>query len=743
MFREVLKTQALRLVLGVGGLAFSVSTAFANNVNCLFQTMAFFDANTNAQGTRVLSSRDSRVTKAHLPDAVTSVVDRRGPWGQDMAVQQLNDGQVGVFGTASAVKIARPDAVELGPLVLKVTGTGSPLGSVRKYVIDGEEVTIQLASSLVGSGRLTRNFSDLDTELTIVVGYKSFLQSDFYDPESRFARAYEMFIKEYVDQVSSSGFLFTDMKAGEYDYVPEFALATQSKAIKWAYTDIKAGIRSIMNRAGQAQTLTLRTALTQDSRVKIDWVFKMATPPEVRGLSDRYVEASVVFNVAGRKGNNNPVAYLSQADLFPANNATGAHLSIAGCANSKPLKITSLFFDPAHVELARQISISAPHSDLAYLNQVVVNAAQTYWGQGRKFKAVRMLETRLQYWNDFPAFAVEARMAGWGESSLEEVARQFAEVTQNPDVRALYFWLESVRPYLKVLNPQNIDPDFELKMVNYLSESLRFRPEGAPALAEDSKNIHEVLHWYESAVSKEIEARVDQLVRERPLLEKYVGYVFKLVSAKSYSVLSSGNSYFYYSLPATVVESYRAKLAVWVKTYPNLNFLPPEQLHLTVAFAGQIPSHLTGKLSDIQVRYSGSLASHEFTLTSAGFNIFGRNNGVLAVGFDPLSVPSDVAGQIQLMRSEIASLGSPVDVFFDRWNPHLTIARVGTGSKAEASQVEMARFLANEDIESIIPGAQTLVGGRIHLESETNGAARRASDEEVAEGLVGILDGGH
>ncbi len=745
MFREVLKTQALRLVLGVGGLALA-GVASAEGRDCLRQTIEFFDAPPRTE--RVVHTGTPPAQRDGLASEVVTAIERRGPNGQEMAAQILPDGRTGTMGTRWGVEMARGNASELAPLVFKITGTSQ--SSLRRYTIDGVEVSLELASSLVGSGRLTREFSDLDTELTILVKYNGFTTADFKDPDSIYNKALEKFFGEYLNETQRLGFVFSELKAGEYDFVPQAARASQSRAIKWTLTDFFAGSRNISTpSAGQQRSLTFRQALTSDSRVKFDWIFKLQSDPkwtQLFGLTDRYVEGSVVINFAGQRGTNTPVPFMSARTAFPEINATGGHLAIEGRSNGKPLKITSLFFDPRHLELARQLSVVAPYTDLVYFNQIVINASRAYWDQGRYFKTVRLLSNRLNYWDDSQAFFEATKFSKF------DLIRNLANIASDPVSRALYYWVESVKPYVLGISLGIVDRDFELQARAALSRLIEsdkkqfeqvFSSSG-PSPADPDASLDSLV----SFVTRSLEARVRAKVDEDLGLKRYLDYVFGLDATRSYSLLSDQDSFVSYQMPESFRSAYTAALTHWSNAYPNLHFTTINDLHMTIAFVGQIPVHLQPTLATMVRTLQSDLAKMPVTFEGGSFRVIGRNNAQLALVFDSEHMPRPLYDRIQAFKTELIRLGVQVDRHFAEFTPHISIAHLSEAYRDPVTHAQLARFLGDQSPDTLLGASNRLSLDRpavqfqnVNLQN-TQRQQSRYSDSELLEILGGSMEPG-
>ena len=351
-------------------------------VGCRLILQTVYDQAQHAKETpTVIDSKSSALQRAAVPPEVDSVIQAFGPFEQPSAVQVFSDGKLGVYGTKTGVALARADVVTMKKTVDLLTGTAEQ--KHFEFNIDGKKVTLEGASSVVGSARIKRSFADVDAELTLVVKYDGFKEADFHDPNSTFAKAVEQFVLKYVREGEERGMIFSEAKAGHHDHIPAEAASTKSKAIKWSKENINKGEQKIPSEIQSKDiAFSFREGLTSHSRIKFDWFLRVEVPEEYQekfsGMTSRIVEGSVMLNLAGRNGENSAVPFVSQMTDFPELGATGGHIAVEGYADNKPLKITSLFFDHNEYEIARSVTVTAPFTPIYFLGKSVLNAARTY-----------------------------------------------------------------------------------------------------------------------------------------------------------------------------------------------------------------------------------------------------------------------------------------------------------------------------------------------------------------------------
>jgi hypothetical protein len=203
------------------------------------------------------------------------------------------------------------------------------VGSTNSVEVDGQIVVLESAPALTGSAVISNQYGDLDLESVWLVNYDSFRHTDLRSSSSPGIKGLVQFLQKYIKHFSANPrYRFVELKAGEYDYVPETAKKTQSKAIKWNQEQVARGWRWVQSKNGKREKLTLAEALASESRVKVDWVAWDTVQDPVAsslGISESWIEASVLLQIGGRSGGDSPVLGIAREDHLPSKGATGAH----------------------------------------------------------------------------------------------------------------------------------------------------------------------------------------------------------------------------------------------------------------------------------------------------------------------------------------------------------------------------------------------------------------------------------
>jgi 2'-5' RNA ligase len=548
-----------------------------------------------------------------------------------------------------------------------------------------------LAPSLVGSSRTTRYFSDIDTHLLVVVEYDGFKESDFHNPDSLYARAMEQYIIEYLQESLNKGLIFSDLKGGEYDYTPQAGLKSKSRSIKWSLNEVLQKNKKIVLSDGTASNFSIRQAITSGNRLKLDWLTQVEMPEEIQnlGMKDRIIEASVLFDLAARSGNNTPIPFLSYKTVFPQLNATGGQVNIRGQAAGRSLNTATLFFDADDFELARLSTVSAPHPDISFLNIAVINSSRNYIENGKIHKALRFLYTRLHYWNDFQAF--NQTRAG-GPVSASSFKDAFEQIINNPRIRLLNIMYESAHSLDEAIKKGHKHGDIERQLRHFL-RTTGLVTEPNLSLEELAQNI-----------IKQAESEVQKAVAKAPIVLEYVKFVHSTVYSNVYDVLSKESSYVSLELDSRFVKSYEQQLEQLKSTYPNLEFSKPEDLHMTIAFVGRIPETHKSKVAELLNRMQPEFSKFAFSFNQGSVQLVGRNNNILAYVFNEKEAPQEFIQLVKKLRAELVQLGLRPDRFFDSIMPHISFARLPSdNSKKTAATHEIPLLLANLDSLYISP----------------------------------------
>lgn len=691
---QIIKLAPLR-ALAVLIVLFSLPLkAHGNNGNkCAIALYDMFDDKVQPVGrASVVETSSSFVDKATLPPHVQPIIENYGPYEQPSAVQVFPDGSLGVFGTRKAVQMASNEAVALKGAVSALTGTTRQ--RVFEYDIEGTHVVIETASSLVGSARQKRLFSDVDAELTLVVRYEGFSEADFHNPSSIFAKAVEKHVMNYVQDGEARGMIFSEAKSGSLDHVSPESHATKSTAVKWRWADLLKGEQRVYSEVqGKDVVMTLRDGLTSHSRLKFDWFTRIGVPQEMQdkfgGMKTRVVEGSVMLNLAGQNGGNSPVPFISQVDSFPDLGATGGHISIDSFGDNKPLKITALFFNEADYELARSVTVSAPFTPVEYLGKSVVNAARTYRDQGKLFKSLRILFTRLNYASDVEHYRLAMADSGISKiPTVAEIVKSFQAIVENPLVNELSVLLSSAKDLLKIR-----DMGFDARA----DESALLR---AIALYAGPLNLN-IKSLSEANILK-IQESFDQIVigmlAEHSGLKSYIDYV--LAEAQAYNKPQALNEAVFVSYTPTksFLDKYDERLKVWKERYPNLIFENREDLHMTLAFMGTLSAEQRVKAKGALEEFVKSTQGLSLDFADASFRKVGRgrNDAIVALHFDPEQVDPRLKAAVVALRKAMLRLGMPADRRLEEFVPHITLCTLPPYLQGKVEHADLARFLANE-----------------------------------------------
>lgn len=678
------------------------TTLFAKNlipVGCRLILQTVYDqAHLAKDNPTVIDSKSSSLQRAAVPAEVDSVIQAFGPFEQPSAVQVFSDGSLGVYGTKTGVSLARTDVVTMKKTVDLLTGTSQQ--KHFEFNVDGKKVTLEGASSVVGSARIKRAFADVDAELTLVVKYDGFKEADFHDPNSTFAKAVEQFILKYVKEGEEKGMIFSEAKAGHLDHIPAEAHSTKSKAIKWSKDHIFKGEQTIPSELlAKDTTYSLREGLTSHSRIKFDWFLRVEVPQEYQekfaDMTSRIVEGSVMLNLAGRNGENSAIPFVSQMTDFPELGATGGHIAVEGYADNKPLKITSLFFDHNEYEIARSVTVTAPFTPIYFLGKSVLNAARTYREQGKVFKALRILFSRLNYTNDVDAYRIEMERSGRKEkaASFREIVASFKKIVEDPLINDLSLLLGTAKNMLK------------LKELGYES-----RADEAALIAAINKystqlgtNIREISDRPIDLLQKTINNITLRKLYDHQGLKGYLDYTLKDNQAFSNPQLPPEKIFISLTPSDAFLDKYEGKLEEWKANYPHLIFEHKNDLHMTIAFLGQLSMEQRHKLQVGLNEFNKTLQATDLNFEGASLQKIGRgkNDAYIALRFDPERVDPKLKAAILKLKQEAALAGVVPDRHFDSFTPHITLCSLPKELQGEKGHSDFAHFLANETAQGM------------------------------------------
>jgi RNA 2',3'-cyclic 3'-phosphodiesterase len=120
---------------------------------------------------------------------------------------------------------------------------------------------------------------------------------------------------------------------------------------------------------------------------------------------------------------------------------------------------------------------------------------------------------------------------------------------------------------------------------------------------------------------------------------------------------------------------------------PDVRWVGPESLHVTLKFIGEKPDHAVAQLQN----KLGQIAAPGFDVAFRGSGFFPtpRSARVFWIGIEAPPALSELAGQID---SALAEVGIPKET--RAFSPHLTLARAGSGAPARKRSDELNQRFA-------------------------------------------------
>ncbi len=591
---------------------------------------------------KIISGQSDRPTHSSLSykPEIKHFVTSKGPFAQPMAIMMDSGNRPVLFGSMASIENASIHAPLYKNIVEKVTLT--PGQRFYNYRIGEESVLVHHLPAISGSAlNKKKPFpADLDLELTLLVQHSDFQMDSFYHSDSLTTQILKKHLQMMVRDGREKGLIFSDLKAGEFDYVPESSLDTMSKAIKWTQEEVLEGKKKILNSKGEEIELDLAQALSQESRVKLDWIIEIENNPdfiEKTGLQTRTIEVSILVLMAGQRGKNSPVLKVARETVFPAVGATGAHMAEQNKPSHLPIRITTAFFDVKDAELARKLSVSVPEPNIAFLNKSVMSSMKTYWNKGKWSKVLSSLATRLYYWPDFEYF------------------KQYYEKKEGHEIiftaKGMQGHIESVlgygkgRPntvtYLKIFSEISSALNNYKKLYGedkYYQEAYKKFYQG---FTNYKKNDVEIAHFEISSSLEEAESQLDieiqhfieKRVGPQDLLKKYIDYVFSLEYANSYEQINSNPFFISFALPKKIKEAYEKIYLELIETYPGLVYTRPEDIHMTISYIGSINKDKISVLEKLVDDFENKIVSNNIVLSEPSVELIGRNNSQLALTY--------------------------------------------------------------------------------------------------------------
>ncbi|MEZ4871821.1 MAG: 2'-5' RNA ligase family protein [Bdellovibrionales bacterium] len=627
-----------------------------------------------------------------------SSVRARGPFQQPMGAMRSGILPL-VFGTQNAVSRVRYDVGTLKDIVFDFT---LPFGKDQYSVsFAGETGVVKLSPGLIGSSLISRHFSDLDAEVTLISESRGFRHEDFYNPDSVAVRSVENFVRQVISSNLEKGYIFSDFKAGEYDFIPSAADTTKSRAIKWELSDIVQGFKMIPqgHEYGPLRKISFREALASQSRIKFDWVAKINTEPEFAkktGIQERYIELTVMVMLAGKRPGGTPVLKINNETQFPALGATGAHMGVEGTSSHLPVRASSIFFDPNHVELARQASVASPPPDVRYLNTVILNATKTYFERKDYLKILKILSTRMHFWNDYMYFSSD-RNVGSVTSTSHQIHQLVNKIVADNTVVLLKDLYEVGKGIQLYRENGYSDLAGERQFLESLNRTLL--NEGLIDSSIKFSSLDEAINFTSEKLSTYVLSRIE----ENPDLDGYIKYILSFEYTNSYDHYVNRPTFVTYDLPASVREKYSEFYNQLTEEYPHLTISRPEDLHMTVAFLGDVPASKLNEVKTLIEELGEKLQRYPIQFENGAIRLVGRNNSQVAVAFSEESVPREVLQAMSEFKAKAHNLGLKPDSHgLEEWLPHISIAHVRDAYFSQAGHIQISKLMVDDRVLDVM-----------------------------------------
>src|SRR5579871_4609423 len=161
-------------------------------------------------------------------------------------------------------------------------------------------------------------------------------------------------------------------------------------------------------------------------------------------------------------------------------------------------------------------------------------------------------------------------------------------------------------------------------------------------------------------------------------------------------------------------QSLKDRLAPLMSGLPGARWVPPENLHLTLRFVGEVDEREAALLDEALTTVERS----PFELQVAGCGIFAQRRGPEAVWIGVTSTPPLVDLQAAVERAAVRAGLAPEE---KRFRPHITLARL-----KDAPQPRLQAFVAghnlfrdNARVERFTLFSSHLGGEHAHYRAET------------------------
>lgn len=497
---------------------------------------------------------------------------------------------------------------------------------------------IILGRALTGSlarYALLQSAGDLDLEAVLLVRSTSSDLARLHQPRSQEIRELVTYVQESIESVLKAHpeFRFIELKAGEY----KDPTTGETKGVKWWLSDIRRGYKFVndFDPSGKPRRrrLSLAQAFAEDARIKADWAIPSIHENSLPGA---YMEASILYRMGVKVGNNQPRLRLSEG----------------GMTESLPLRITTITLDPQDMWILSEVSQAAPRLHLEDVHARMMEALEKYQTK-EPLKVFKRAYGLLQFWESIDDYNRLAKVRGVDTLDAQTLNDEFLSVIRDEELRTISE-IRSQAELLVVLDEHQID----LPARSIFLESVRSRF----GLAPDA-DAHAVV----GALGARINQRLALLLESNVQASRFMAYILERLPAFK-GPLTSESVFLAQKPNAAFLARYAKRLNEWKKRYPALEFVEPEDLHMTIKFMGRMPEPGVRALAE---HTQG--AGEGWKFVEGGARIFGRNHSLVALEFKKDASLSETVDRI---RGEAVLFGARPENDFPEFTPHLTLARI-------------------------------------------------------------------
>lgn len=617
------------------------------------------------------------VRLSRLAPEIQAAIRYTGPWNQMLGVLVDEKKEAVAFGLEQALQRVHPRVADLKEWIYRVTGT------LRKdsyfYQVRGKPVTIRLAPMLAGSAVHTTDFTDIDSELLVVVQYEGFKERHLHEPGSIAIEALVRFVQEITLQNMRTGFQWSDFKSGEYAEVPPGAEDTKSRAIKWSAEEVIAGQKVITDSRGRRK-ISLQQALASESRTKWDWLIQLRTPTELRTntrLTQRLAEISVLMVLGGQNGSDTPVLRVARENHFPAQGATGPHVGVEGHTNYPPLRMTTICFRSEHLNLIRQVSVGAPAPDIFYTQAPILDAVRTHQENGDLLKVINRLAIRLFYWPDVMAFNPEV--------NAFQIYEEFEQILRSETVVVLRLLNDYANNLIRLRELNSSRDALEERLWKGVEYFFETSPLGK-VLTEKRVPARGSIQTLRDFLEGVLQFAVVREFQRFPLARSYVDYVLRKENSFELEMLQEKPFFVSFKPDDDFVSAYSKVFREWQNAFPDILFSWPEDLHMTLAFVGRVTPGVQDRALQVIEEHQRNMPPLNFELTGGALQMVGSHANQVAIVFDSLSLPPALRDWILSLKRELVRMGVRPDDHLGEFLPHISIAFLGHAQNSDTGR---------------------------------------------------------